>query len=314
MDIGMRVMQQINISTSLTLVRFLSVGLNPVMSMLDTCIMSLLVLMVSYVTGSKHILNTLSRRLAILLILEESRPLLLETASGQRTVHIRGLMVNTGVISILAVVPPSWKQSQEAQVLISSIMFMYADILLFLTAWGDLHLGLLVASLVFSYLINVFSSKGPSNTILYTSLQIVSTALSSLVLKIITMHIERRSDAAVLQLVLLFTLAHCVTIPVIHQSEDYMLYKISLILQGFITSDPWLWCGFLLLLSRFLAQWIGLEAWATRIAILVLVNITVAMTITYIQRLAVYDTIVTLKSSALIVQFVLHELSVLTFT
>jgi len=314
MDIGMRVMQQINISTSLTLVRFLSVGLNPVMSMLDTCIMSLLVLMVSYVTGSKHILNTLSRRLAILLILEESRPLLLETASGQRTVHIRGLMVNTGVISILAVVPPSWKQSHEAQVLISSIMFMYADILLFLTAWGDLHLGLLVASLVFSYLINVFSSNGPSNTILYTSLQIVSTALSSLVLKIITMHLEQRSDAAVLQLVLLFTLAHCVTIPVIHQSEDYMLYKISLILQGFITSDPWLWCGFLLLLSRFLAQWIGLEAWATRIAILVLVNITVAMTITYIQRLAVYDTIVTLKSSALIVQFVLHELSVLTFT
>jgi hypothetical protein len=66
-------------------------------------------------------------------------------------------------------------------------------------------------------------------------------------------------------------------------------------------------------LTRFLTQWIGLESWATRVVILVLVNVTVSVAISYIQKLAVYDTVVTLKTSALIIQFVLHEFSVLTF-
>ena len=309
----MRVMQQINITTSLTLVRFLSTGLDSIMTTLDTCIMSVLVLIISYITGSEHILSNLSRRLAILLILEEFRPLLLNTASGEQIIHIRGLMVNTGVISILAVVPPAWKESQEAQVLTSSVMYMYADIFVFLTSWTDLHVALLVVSVVTSYFINMVSTSGSPSSIFNATLQIISTALTSLVLNIMTLHIERRSDAALLHLLLLFTLAHCSSLPVIHRTEDYMLYKIALIFQSYIVSDPWLWCGFFLLLTRFLTQWIGLESWATRVVILVLVNVTVSVAISYIQKLAVYDTVVTLKTSALIIQFVLHEFSVLTF-
>jgi len=270
--------------------------------------------MVSYVSGSQYTISTLSRRLAVLLILEEFRPLLVETVSGQRFFHIRSLMVNTGVISILAVVPPSWKESQDAQVLISSIMYMYADIFQVLATWGDFHLCLLVVSAVASHLINTVSISGPVNSIINTSLQIISTAITSLVLYIITLHIEKKSDAAIIHLILLFTIVHCISIPAIHRSEDYMLYKIALILQGFVVSDELLWCGFLLLLSQFLTQWVGLEFWATRVNILILVNIAVSQAIVYIQRLAVYDTIVTLKSSALVIQFVLHEFCVLTFT
>ena len=307
----MRIMQQINISTSLSLVRFLSAGLNSTLSALDMCVASILVLLLSYVFGYSHIISTLSRRLAILLILEEIRPLIVSAASGETIVHIRGLMINTGVVSILAVLPQSFKETNEAQTLISSIMYMYSDIFLFLTVWGDIHITLVVVCCVLSYLIN---SDTQQSLIFSSTLDIISTGITSLVFTIALAHVERQRDVAVVQLLLMFTVAHCASVPVIHRIEDYMLYRIASILQKFIVGDHWLWCGFFLLLTRILTSWIGLGSWATRVTILVLVNVVVASLILYIQTLAVYDTIVTLKASALIIQFLLHEFSVLTFT
>ena len=305
MDVGLRVMQLINISTSLTLVRFLSEGLDPMLSSLDMCVSSVLVLALSM--GSTHVISTLSRRLAILLILEKIKPFIVTSD----VFDIQRIMVNAGVISIIAVVPPALKESQEAQTLISSIVFMYSDILLFLVGFRDMHLAILIVSLVASCLLSTYDVNA---SIFSTTVQIVSIGLVSLTITIIMEHVEREQDAAVMQLLLMFTVIHCVSMPEVSSVEDYLLYRVAGIMQRNITSDPWLWCGFLLLLSKVLAWWIGLRSWATRITILVLVNLAVALMIDYIKKLAIFDTIVTLKTSALVIQFMLHELSSLTFT
>ena len=310
MDVSMRVMQQINVSTSLSLVRFLGASLDSVLSSLDMCVASVLVLFLSYLMGNHHTLSTLSRRLAILLILEKLKPLIVTAAEGDKIVHIRGLMLNTGVISLLAVVPPEWKKSQEAQTLVNSITYMYSDIFVFLAAWGDMHVAIFIACSAVSYFIQGIETE---SSIFTTTLDIISTALTSLVFEIIMRHIEYQYDAAILQWMLLFTLAHCIAIPAVHSTEDYMLYRMAGVFQGMIKSDHWLWCGFLFLFSRLLTSWIGLKSWATRVAILVTVNVAVSRMLLYIKTLAAFDTIITLKTSAIVIQFLMHELSALTF-
>jgi hypothetical protein len=57
-----------------------------------------------------------------------------------------------------------------------------------------------------------------------------------------------------------------------------------------------------------------LKSWATRVVILVAVNVAVSRMLMYIKTLAAYDTIITLKTSAIVIQFVMHELSSLTFS
>ena len=96
MDIGMRVMQQINVSTSLSLVRFLGSNLDSMLSALDMCVASVLVLLLSYLVGSEHVLSTLSRRLAILMILEKLKPLIVTVSSGDNIIHIRGKSCHNG--------------------------------------------------------------------------------------------------------------------------------------------------------------------------------------------------------------------------
>jgi len=265
------------------------------------------VLVLALTMNSDHVISTLSRRLSILLILEKVKPFIVT----ENFFDIQRIMVNMGIISVLAVVPPALKQSQEAQTLISAIVFMYSDILLFLVAFPDMHLALLVVSFVVSCLLSRFEVD---TSIFSTTVQITSIGLVSLAIAIIMEHVEREQDAAVVQLLLMFTVLHCVSIPSVSSVEDYLLYRVAGILQKNITSDAWLWCGFLLLLSKVLSWWIGLRSWATRITILVLVNLVVALMIGYIKTLAIFDTIVTLKTSALVIQFVMHELSSLTFT
>jgi hypothetical protein len=45
------------------------------------------------------------------------------------------------------------------------------------------------------------------------------------------------------------------------------------------------------------------------VLLLVVVNLAVAATLTYIKQLAIYDTVITLKTSALVLQFIVSDLS-----
>jgi hypothetical protein len=72
----------------------------------------------------------------------------------------------------------------------------------------------------------------------------------------------------------------------------------------------WTWVVALLMGTACLRWWPGPRAWITQCMLLVLINVTVESVLTYIEFLAVHDTFITLKTSALVLQFLLHELAI----
>jgi len=307
MDIGMRVMKQVQVSTSITLVRFLSKSLHDMMNPLDMCMFSVLVLCVTYVVGNEYVLSPLSRRLAVLLMLEKLRPLLATHINDGVIFHVHGLMVNAGFLSIVAVVPPFIKESSEGSMLIQSFIYLYGDVFDFLAQDASLHITLLCLGFVALALFSKLDKKRSS--VLDTTIQVGSIAVTYLLLTILQTKYDGLSETSVVQTALIFTLLHFFHLPGMEDVEDYMVYNIAGSVQSYIKSDPWYWCGVLLIVMQAVAAWLTMRSMASQVLLLVIVNLAVATTLTYIQRLAVYDTIITLKTSALVLQFIVHEMS-----
>jgi hypothetical protein len=307
MDIGMRVMKQVQVSTSITLVRFLSSSLQSHMSALETCILSFLVVAVTYVVGNEYVLSPLSRRLAVLLSLERVRPMLSEQIDDGRIFHVHGLMINAGFLSVVSVIPPALKQNAEVATLVQSVIYMYSDIFGFLADDASLTLSLLAVGIV---ALAFFSSlKVNIGSIFSTMKDVITTSLTYLILRVIQAQSDALTETAVLKIVLTFTMLHFVHVPGMEAVEDYMVYNIAGSIQSYIRADPWYWCLALGLLMRALAGWLSYGSMAVQVLLLVVVNVAVAATLTYIKQLAIYDTVITLKTSALVLQFVVSDLS-----
>lgn len=310
MEVGARIMQQINLSTSLAIARFLSTALRDTMSPLDTHLFSLLIVALTYICGEEHVLCLLSRRLAILLMVERLRPLLLDSIHGPTA--IPSLMVDAGIVSALAVVPRRWKETAEGGVLVSSIQYMFADFLLFAARWREARTTLLVVSLALGCGANWGLRWGAA--VYGMLLEISCMGLITLVLTLLT-DFQGGADATLLRLLLLLTLVHfAAAAPLAPALESYLLVTVASMLQGMVASDRWVWCAFLALLVEVLKAWIGLRSWTTQTAILVLVGLAVTEALAYIQHLAMFDTFLALKTTAIVLQFGLHELARLTFT
>lgn len=307
MDLGLRVMKQVQVSTSITLVRFLSKSLQSMMSPLDMCLMSILILSITYVIGNEYVLSPLSRRLAILLMLEKLKPLLTNHIIDGVIFHVHGLMVNAGFLSMIAVVPPSIKETTEGSLLVQSFIYLYADVFDFLAEDRSLHITLLVVS--FLALASISRIDNKKNSVLDTSTQVGAIAITYLVLTILQSKLDALAETAVIQTALIFTLLHFMHLPGMEDVEDYMVYNIAGSIQSFIKSDPWYWCGILLILLQLVSSWLTMKSMAAQVLLLIIVNLAVATTLTYIKQLAVYDTVVTLKTSALVLQFIVHEMS-----
>jgi len=297
-------MEQVQISTSLILVRFLSVQLKSSLSSLETCVIYTLVIMLSHLMSPAHVLRTLSIRLGVLLLLEEFRPLV---STGQDT--IMGLIVGVGMLSMVAVVPPSLKSSQEGNLIISSIMYMYSDVLAFVLKWRDERATILVVAIIASQWISRQLEKQDCSPIYRVVLEICAMSIASVVIDITVDINSMQHDTSILFFVLIMTLLHFIPVRLASNTEGFLLVRIASTLQEFIVKDAWLWCIFLSLLARVLQVWPGSAAWPTQITLLLLVNVAISAMLGYIQYLSMYDTIVTLKASALILQFVVHELA-----
>ena len=307
MDIGLRILNKVQVSTSITIARFLSVSLQETMSPLQICMLSALVLMVTYIVKHEYILSPLSRRLAVLLVLEKVRPLLGQHIDEGMIFHVHGLMVNAGFLSMLSVVPTSIQQTEEGSLLIQSIIYLYSDIFGFLAQHKNMHLTYLAAGLFgIAYL-----STLPSNMshMFKTSVDIVSISLTYLVLAILQTFPDALSETALLQTLLMFTLLHFAHLPGMESVEDYLVYSVALSLQALVKSDAWYWVGILFLLMQAVSAWLSIKSMAAQVLLLVVVNLAVAQSLVYIRQLAIYDTVITLKTSALVLQFVVHELS-----
>jgi hypothetical protein len=307
MDVSLRVLNKVQISTSITIARFLSTSLKDTMSPLQICVFSALVLMVTYIFKHEYVLSPLSRRLAALLVLEKLRPMLGEHIDDGMIFHVHGLMVNAGFLSLLSVVPASIQKTDEGSLLVQSITYLYSDIFGFLVQHKNMHATYLAVGLFGIAFLSRLDVK--MSHMFSTSIEIVSVSLTYLVLAILQSFGDSLSETAVLQTLLVFTLLHFAHLPGMDSVEDYLVYSVALSLQGMVKSDAWYWVGILFILMQALSAWLTIKSMAVQVLLLVVVNLAVAQTLVYIRQLAIYDTIITLKTSALVLQFVVHELS-----
>jgi len=307
MESGIRIMEQVQISTTLILVRFLSVQLKSSLNSLETCVIYALVIIMSHMISPAHVLRTLSIRLGVLLLLEEFRPLV-----SMGSDYMMGFIVGMGMLSMVAVVPPALKSSQEGKLIISSIMYMYSDVLSFVLKWDDAHTTILVMAAMGSQWISLQLDRPDCSPIYRVVLEICSMSVASVVIDIVVDIKSMQQDTTILFFIMIVTLLHFIPVQLASGTEGYLLVRVASTLQTSINSDEWLWCVFLCLLIRALQLWPGPDAWPTRIALLLLVNVAISSMLDYIQYLSMYDTIVTLKASALILQFIVHELASMT--
>ena len=307
MDIGVRVMKQVQVSTSITLVRFLSTSLQSSMSPLETCVFSFLVIAVTYVVGNEYVLSPLSRRLAVLLALEKIRPMLSSQIDDGRIFHVHGLMVNAGFLSLVSVVPPRLKKNDEVATLMQAFIYMYSDIFGFLVDERGLSVSLLCVGVVGLAYAKALDKQ--LDSVMSTFKDVVTISIVYTVLGILQLRSDSLSETALLKALLTFTVLQFFHVPGMESVEDYLVFGIAGALQSNIKSDPWYWCLGLGILMRALAAWLSFGSLAVQVLLLVVVNLAVAATLTYIKQLAIYDTVITLKTSALVLQFIVSDLS-----
>jgi hypothetical protein len=259
------------------------------------------------VVGNEYVLSPLSRRLAVLLSLEKIRPMLSGQIDDGRIFYVHGLMINAGFLSLVSVVPPRLKQNAEVATLIQSFIYMYSDIFGFLADDRGFSLTLLCAGLVTLAFFNTM--KYEVDSVLTTFKDVITISVTYMVLGIIQARTDGLTETALLKILLTFTVLHFLHMPGMENVEDYLVFSIANSAQSYIKSDPWYWCLTLAFLMRALAAWLSFGSLAVQVLLLVVVNLAVAATLTYIKQLAIYDTVITLKTSALVLQFIVSDLS-----
>ena len=114
-------------------------------------------------------------------------------------------------------------------------------------------------------------------------------------------------DAMLLKMcVELVMLGGALQMSVAESTYDFLLYNMASTREPVVRGEvvP----AFMLLL--FLERFLGWGVWVTRVVLLVFVGLVVDIVLTYIAGLAATDTILTLKVSALVLQFLLHEIGI----
>jgi hypothetical protein len=144
------------------------------------------------------------------------------------------------------------------------------------------------------------------------ALEIISSIVVNVVIGVLLKGAWGNRDLRLLYLMISITLAHgasCI-VSVAESTRDYMVYSVASVISEVMGDNPVLWAVALVPGIMGLRHWPGENAWATHCALIVFVNLLVGTALGYIHRLAVYDTFVTLKTAALVLQFGLHELAV----
>lgn len=298
-----RIINQISISTSLIIAKFLSKNIHSILSPLDTCLLSTIIICLTYVFGQKHQMALLSRKLAVLLIVQTIQPLLTRVISAD--VHIQSIIINIGIISILSVIP--FNVSDELESLITATSYLYSNTLNFLVLWRREHLSVLITLLVVFRLNNHYMP--------YPRLQqIIAISIMSTATEIIQDTDDTLVDARILRFSLFLIVLHVVTTNTAHEVEDTILYSYVGFVQNVLPQQPFTTTIITFLLSLVCKHCIGVTAWPTRACILVCSNVFVQSVLQYVQQLAVFDTIVTLKTSALVLQFLMQIAAKISFT
>ena len=227
--------------------------------------------------------------------------------SKENLLQLQGLLISTGFLCCIALIPSNLKQFKEVQTLIQSFIYMYSNIFDFLIADRRNHILVLCVS-VSSFGMQSLNEKTKS-VVSDTFTNVISIVVTSLSLSIIQMNIQQDLETSILQLLLIFTILHYFHFNTLQNVEDYIIYNIAIFARKFITNDEWLYSFILFIIMQGLVYWITFKSKFVQILILIIVNTVVGLVLDYIQKLAVYDTLITLKTSALVLQFVVHFFS-----
>jgi hypothetical protein len=307
MDIGLRIMNQIDISTSLTLVSFLSKSLNDYLTTLDMTVVSVLVLLLTYVVGNEYVLSSLSRRLAVLLIMERLRPLFINEISQKSILELQGLIIGVGILCVLAVIPTHLKKNQEIAMLIQSFVYLYSDIFSFLAKEKNNQLQVLIMATI---LLGITVKYHDSLSSVWKFLADVGAIIAtSVILQIIQLNVDSNPATAILQNLLIINILHYTQFKAMQSVEDYMIYNIQNYIQTFIKTDVWYWIAILGFAIQVMIIWLPLQNFFVQITILTVVNKAVSSILGYIKELAIHDTVITLKTSAIVLQFIVREIT-----
>lgn len=303
----LRIIRQLQSTTSVTLAKFLSVSLEDKLSPVEFFVLSALIVCASRLLKSDYTVSKLSRRLAILLAVEKLKPYLISHIDHGFFFHIHGLFINSGFLCIVAVLPEKWKNLEEVSTLTLSLIYLYNDTFDFLLEDKKMYVICFVISAVSLIPLAYFSKS--NNTIVKTFADILSSSLTSLALSIIQASLDPNTETALLQFCILFCFLSFVHIHGWENVMDFVIYAISGTIQAQIKSYHWYWLAIFFTALQISVYCFSLKSLSSRILLLLTVNLAVFNIISYIRVLAYYDTIVTLKTSALVIQFVIHEAS-----
>jgi len=300
-------MNQVEVSTTLTLVRFLSVNLSEHLNPLDTCIVAIMILLVSFVLRHEYILSALSRRLAVLLILEKIRPLLTSHIDNGEIFKVHGLFINAGFLSMVALIPPTLQSNPEVALLMQSFLYLYSNIFDFFSREQSMRITVLALSL----LVKVYLSRyhAEKNSIAKTVINITDIAATYLCLAILQKSLHVDVTTQILQMLLYFLMFQFLHNPNLNDVQDFLVYNFASILLSTITTDKWYWAAILLCMYQVTCAWLTVRSPFVQVLLIMMTNLVVGNVLTYIKNLAVYDTIITLKTSAIVLQFVVHEIT-----
>lgn len=300
MDTAGRVLSLVNVSTTLTIVRFLTMNLDDWVSPLDTCLYSLLVIMCSELWGPKYEILRLSKRIGLLVLVERIRPFATMWQGIDVFLQVQSVVVNVLVLVLVSLVP----MTEEGSTIVTSVVYMYSSMFDFLAAQSPMAVLPICAVVIYWS-----SDQKHCSRLVGLMVEILGASAASLVIAILALPRHTCHDMRFLFIALVTTMAYGASrvLSVSRSTQDFLVYLIAS--EASSTLVGWTWAGFMALAVAILRVWPGPKFWVTDCALVMLVNIIVREALRYIQFLAINDTFITLKTSALVIQFLIHELT-----
>jgi hypothetical protein len=304
------------------------------MGPLDTCLYSVVVIACTQVLGMGGLAWTqpygllgLSRRISFLLLVEKMRPFVrmwlddagLSANGWDAWVLVQSVLSNGLILMATALVPPELADSEEGGVILTAVQYMYADVLRCgLVLWPDMRLALLALASAGLFVLGSGDDKG--SRVWGTLRDVGSVACANLVVGIVARD-EENGDALagpwprLMYLLLVTTMVHSAAAftGVARTAQEYLVFLVAMGIatacaDGLPKGADVAVVGFAAWLLY--CVWPGRNAWISQCALVAFVNVLVSSALGYIRRLAAHDTFVTLKTSALVLQFLVHEVGV----
>jgi hypothetical protein len=298
MDTTKSIIRQVDVTIGIRIARFLAVHLQDLLGQWDVCVMSVLLILISHLVTEENQVVLLGRRLSCLLLLEKITPVLRAVVGYH--VGVQTAMLDVGLLVLLSAVPKSFQEGSEGAIIYTSVVYVFVGMV------GDSPpvwmAPLSLAAIVWA------SRQEPGSHLWGQFLMIVGIVCTSNLTTIIANDTQGlQPDAMLLKMcVELVMLGGALQMSVAESTYDFLLYNMASTIEPVVRGEvvP----AFMLLL--FLERFLGWGVWVTRVVLLVFVGLVVDIVLTYIAGLAATDTILTLKVSALVLQFLLHEIGI----